>query len=84
MYARIHKPPGFPLRVLACPIFNSTINETYTREGSSYHQASLVADFWYGPFLTTGHFLEDGSFSSIPSTNNQYAKPFAQSSEILG
>ena len=71
--------------LLACPIFNSTINETYTREGSSYHQASfLVANFWYGPFLTTRHLLEDSSFSSIPSTYNQHTKPIAQSSEILG
>jgi hypothetical protein len=47
-------------------------------EGSPYHQASIsITNFWLGPFLTTGHFLKDGGFSSIPPTYDQHTKPFA-------
>jgi hypothetical protein len=54
-------------------------------EGSPYHQASFfIANFWLGPFLTTGHFLKDGSFSSIPPTYDQHTKPLAESTDVFG
>ena len=40
-------------------------------------------NFWLGPDLATSHFLEDGSFSSIPPTYDQHTKPFAYETEIV-
>ena len=37
----------------------------------------LYREFLAGLFLTTGHVLKDGDFSSIPSTYDQHTKPFA-------
>ena len=43
----------------------------------------IIANFSRGPFLTTGHFLKDGGFSSIPSTYEQHTEPIEVSVWII-
>ena len=83
---RLDGPPTLPWQVLGPPItFSLTIDVRYMREAHTTKSPCLLQISGLAPsLLTTAHFLKDGGFSSIPSANDQHAKPITCLMDIFG